>query len=259
MNIQIVSDLHLEVEAFRSKPAFTGINPACDADLVVLAGDIGRGIEGIGRFRNWPVPILYVHGNHELYGRQIDQAEEELRAACAGTRIFFMECDRIVADVLGDFPSVRFLGTTLWTHYRLFGDGRQEAAMTRCASGLNCHQMISKGERIFMPADALSLHAQSRTWLAGQVATPFDGKTVLITHHGISQKSVAFRYCDDLRSVGFSSDLEDLVAQADLWIHGHTHDSYDYRIGKCRVVVNPRRSRCVMVSAMKTVPLTHNW
>lgn len=25
-----------------------------------------------------------------------------------------------------------------------------------------------------------------------------------------------------------------------LWVHGHTHEAFDYRIGNTRVIVNPR-------------------
>jgi hypothetical protein len=28
--------------------------------------------------------------------------------------------------------------------------------------------------------------------------------------------------------------------QPDLWIHGHVHDSFDYQIGRTRIVCNPR-------------------
>jgi hypothetical protein len=48
------------------------------------------------------------------------------------------------------------------------------------------------------------------------------------------------RYAGDLLNAAFVSDLTPLVEQADRWIHGHIHDSFDYRVGKCRVVANPR-------------------
>ncbi len=48
------------------------------------------------------------------------------------------------------------------------------------------------------------------------------------------------RYRDDLLTAAFASDLDDLVAKATLWVHGHLHASADYRLGDCRVVANPR-------------------
>jgi hypothetical protein len=38
----------------------------------------------------------------------------------------------------------------------------------------------------------------------------------------------------------FVSDAESLLAGVDLWVHGHTHDSFDYRVGTTRVLCNPR-------------------
>jgi len=40
-------------------------------------------------------------------------------------------------------------------------------------------------------------------------------------------------------NAAFVSDLDDVVAKADFWIHGHVHDSFDYQVGKCRVLANP--------------------
>jgi hypothetical protein len=55
-----------------------------------------------------------------------------------------------------------------------------------------------------------------------------------------SLRSTAERFRDKLTTAGFTSNLDALVERTDLWIHGHTHDSYDYRIGRGRVVCNPR-------------------
>ena len=109
-----------------------------------------------------------------------------------------------------------------------------------CQHGLNCHFHIQSGSDRLKPVDALVLHQQSREWLANELAVPFAGKTVVITHHGIGWGSVAPKYREDILSAGFASDMTELVEQADLWIHGHTHHSHDFGVGKCRVVVNPR-------------------
>jgi hypothetical protein len=61
-----------------------------------------------------------------------------------------------------------------------------------------------------------------------------------VTHHGPHRNSVHPRYAGDLLNAAFVSNLTPLVEQADLWIHGHVHDSFDYIVGRCRVVANPR-------------------
>ena len=106
---------------------------------------------------------------------------------------------------------------------------------------LNDHLVIrtDAGER-FRPEDALREHELARAWLQEQLQHPYDGKTVVVTHHGPHPSSVHPRYAGDLTNSAFVSDLTSLVEQADCWFHGHVHDSFDYKVGKCRVVANPR-------------------
>ena len=148
-----------------------------------------------------------------------------------------MEQDTLI---LPGHSDVRFLGTTLWTDYLLFGREKQAVAMYECGEYLADHSQIRSQGRPFLPKDAMHRHVRSKAWLREQLETPFAGKTVVVMHHGCSMQSVAERWRSGLPSAGFSSDLTPLVEQADVWIHGHTHDSHRYQIGKCEVVVNPR-------------------
>lgn len=47
------------------------------------------------------------------------------------------------------------------------------------------------------------------------------------------------QYANDLTSSAYASNLDEVVSKADLWVRGHVHESFDYRIGPCRVVCNP--------------------
>jgi calcineurin-like phosphoesterase family protein len=87
---------------------------------------------------------------------------------------------------------------------------------------------------------ALSDHEQSRRWIEDQLALPYAGKTVVVTHHGPSARSIHPRYLGEPVNAAFVSELDGLVEKADLWLHGHVHDSFDYMVGDCRVVANPR-------------------
>lgn len=100
-------------------------------------------------------------------------------------------------------------------------------------------RLASKGYRKLRAADTAQFHAMHRSWLTERLAEPFDGKTVVITHMALSMRSVAEEYPGDPASAAFASRLDDLVSQTDVWAHGHMHDSFDYHIGKCRVVCNP--------------------
>ena len=91
MKIQLLSDLHLETEAFDPEPA-----PG--AELLVLAGDIDATWQGLARFANWPVPVLFVPGNHEFDGRDVDQVVPALRAHCAALGVRLLHRESLTAD-----------------------------------------------------------------------------------------------------------------------------------------------------------------
>ena len=77
---------------------------------------------------------------------------------------------------------------------------------------------------------------------SGALCEPFDGPTVVCTHHAPHRRSVAAQFDGDLLSAAFVSHLPELIEgpnAPDLWVHGHTHAALDYRVGKCRVVCNP--------------------
>ncbi len=57
MRLQIASDLHLEL-LYRF-PEFRAIEPADDADALILAGDIHSHTHAIHLFSDWPVPVYY--------------------------------------------------------------------------------------------------------------------------------------------------------------------------------------------------------
>lgn len=235
MKIQIASDLHLDL-----LPRLDGSPPTiierADADVLVLAGDIHDGCEGIDRFQAWNAgtDIIYVAGNHEYYGHVYRSKQAQIQARANEVGIHFLERSSVV------LKGVRFLGATLWTDYRLFEPRHsQPLAMHEAKQRLNDHRLIRMERGAFSPADALATHAQSRQWLKDELAKPFDGKTVVVTHHGPHPNSVHEKYKDDLLSSAFVSDLGDLLQGADLWIHGHVHDSFDYQIGRCRVIANP--------------------
>jgi Icc-related predicted phosphoesterase len=232
MRIQLASDLHLEMLA-RAWPQECLIAPAPGADVLVLAGDIDRGLRAIERFARWPVPVLYLAGNHEYYDSQWEQLRVEMRRAAAGTSVRLLDNDAVTLD------GVRFLGSTLWTDYRQSGSPQSEA-MEAAEGFLYDHRRILTHSGPFSAAQALDEHLRSRAWLARELSLDRASPTVVITHHGPHPASIHARFAGSPVNGAFVSDLTELVEQADLWLHGHVHDSFDYRVGRCRVVCNPR-------------------
>jgi hypothetical protein len=97
-------------------------------------------------------------------------------------------------------------------------------------------------DEVFSADDSARLFDRNAAWLAAELARPFDGPTVVITHHAPSPRSVHPRFAGSPLNAAFVSDLEHLIdpAHVKLWIHGHTHDSFDYTVNGVRVVCNPR-------------------
>lgn len=233
MKIQLASDLHLEFFQ-RDFPGTRLISPAAGADALVLAGDISNGTEAIELFHDWPVPVLYLAGNHEFYGYSFEKLREDLHRAAEGTSVRFMD------NSVVDFGGVRFLGCTMWTDYLLPCNRTQRQLMEVAELSLNDHRIIKTRGGVFMPAHALGEHNKSRAWLLNQLNTPYDGKTVVVTHHGPHPSSVHPRYIGEPLNAAFvSGNLEELLGKTSLWLHGHVHDSFDYVVNGCRVVANP--------------------
>ncbi len=229
MKLLILSDLHNEFAVF--EPAGTM------ADAVVLAGDIDNGDEGIAWARRaWPDrKIVYVAGNHEFYGGEYLETLASLRKSAAAHRVFLLQDDEVVIDGL------RFLGSTLWTDFEFFGAESKAEAMDEGQRRLNDFRLIRYGQSgTFTPSHSVDIHRRSLAWLRARLDEPFEGPTVVVTHHLPSMKSVAARFRDTPLSPCFVSNLDYLFGKMGLWIHGHTHDSFDYVANGTRVVCNPR-------------------
>lgn len=232
MNVLVLSDIHLEMQTYRPAPS--------GYDAVLAAGDIGLGLRGLEWLRQaFPDrPVLYVAGNHEYYGGAIPHLTDKLRAAAADGHVRFLENDTMVLD------GCRFLGCTLWTDFRLHGEGDAELdAVAEASSRMSDYKRIRHSPRYrrLHPGDLRNMHLASRTWLARELATPFRGPTVVITHHAPSAQSVPAALLATPISAAYASRLEPLMAShpVALWVHGHTHHGVDYRIGHTRVFSNP--------------------
>jgi len=251
MRIQLLSDLHLEVH-----PHFVP-QPAQGADLLVLAGDIGSyqsgsllpdadfGLARFSPLHGWPTPVLYLPGNHEYDGLDFDATHDRLRETCERLGMVWLE--REVLQIGG----VRFIGTTLWTDFDALGPQPEEPgadlaqllrAREKAYRAANYYLRKTGSVRAGKPMLAQEVREQAlvcQDWLRLALQQPHVGATVVVTHFAPSLRSADPRYGMTPGTAGFCNALDDLVARADLWLHGHLHAPSDYLHHGCRVVANP--------------------
>lgn len=232
MRIAILSDLHLTIAAMPM--------PKCDCDVLILAGDVARPQQAIEWARQSTVPVLYVPGNHEFYGGSLSGTLATLRQQAHGSNVHVLDKDEIQID------GVRFLCCTLWTDFRLFPTEALRAASvaegSRFMRDFSRIKVDDTSETLFSPAVSQQIFDQSVRWLDTKFAEPFDGVTVVVTHHAPSLGSINPKFADSLLNACFVSDLDAQITRwnPQLWVHGHTHDSYDYQVSNTRVVCNAR-------------------
>lgn len=232
MKIRILSDLHLELQNWNP--------PDTRADIIVLAGDIHSGTRGVEwARRHFPLlPILYVPGNHEFYGRDMEGTLWDLQNA---GRRFGVDVLHGRGVVIG---GVRFLGATLWTDFALHGadDLSLRRAMRDAKHGMSDFSVIRNGARgLFQPEHAQAMHFEQVCWMRERLTDEFPGPTVVITHHLPHPRSIQRKRWGSALNPSYASDLSHLMGPpVALWVHGHTHDSCDYVESGTRVVCNPR-------------------
>lgn len=224
MKLQLLSDLHLETEAFDPEPA-----PG--AELLVLAGDIDATWAAYERFAGWPVPVLVVAGNHEFDGRELDTAWPALRALCERWGLMLLQREEAVLTAASG-RRVRFVGTTRWSDFNLFGP----AGRTRAERAGAYFQRVMRSTRGGQPLDAAAVRVEGlacRAWLEQALSLPPSAPadaTVVVTHFAPSLRSADPRYGAQPGTASFCNADDDLIPRADVWLHGHLHCRHDYRV-----------------------------
>ncbi|MBR0793052.1 metallophosphoesterase [Bradyrhizobium manausense] len=249
MRLWVMSDIHLELTRGWDLPP---AEARPDFDVMIVAGDlIPRAERGVG----WLLervpgrPVVYVMGNHEPYGEDIDIDLEKARTAAAGTNIHVLQNDTVrVGNVI-------FAGATLWTDFALHGD--PHGAMVLAGDRMNDFKKIRRNsyKERFLPHHALTRHVKSWAFLEAEMRKPRgQDRLVVVTHHApVRQMSSAAsrRGIDYALDPAYRSDLTRLMVPApdegrgalrpaDLWLYGHTHESFDAVIGETRVVSNAK-------------------
>ena len=260
MKIQVASDLHLEFERqHKGKKDFIPFDlEHTDADVIVLAGDIGVGFKEESKFcerlaKDHGKPVIFVLGNHSFYGGgNVDRVRGQW-ANYKSDNVHYIDDGHHWS-----YKGVNFIGGILWTDFNNYNAWDMRIAeqmmndyrgcrMTQMDSGANNMHAFEKdgmtesSDYYFTPRRSVDEHLKTKEYM-DYMLRELEGTKVVVTHHLPSRRSGDIRYRDDSLNPAYYSNLDDWVRDKDiaLWVHGHTHGSNDYDIGGTRVVCNPR-------------------
>jgi len=240
--ILILSDIHLEFHWF--------FIPEMENEkdiIVVLAGDIGVAKKPhtymdfirntCGRFKD----VLWVFGNHEHYRGNFPTSHAKVFA-----EVFEFENLYILEKETEVIDGIAFIGATMWTDM----DNNNPMVMYDAKQFMNDYNQIRTGpesepwRQKLAPIDTVATFLRTKEFIFPEIEAQMKegNKVVVITHHLPSYLSIAERRKGDSLNGAYASELGNEIAYcgAELWIHGHTHDSSDYMIGDTRIICNPR-------------------
>ncbi|WP_105436334.1 metallophosphoesterase [Neorhizobium tomejilense] len=254
MKAWLISDMHItHVEFSRLQDISIP-----DADICICAGDISdiaqMSMEFLSRHISPRMPVITVLGNHDCYGTTIDAALKVAKQLTSGGNVTALENETVI---VGD---VRIIGATLWTDFEIpWGHDEEVPLPDRREVAINfCKHYVVDFREIYrsgwhktgMPGlltarELIGRHNVSRAFIERELSQPFEGRTVVLTHHAPTPWSLDPQFKGNPTNAAFVTDLTDLIEQGqpDLWVHGHVHRFSDYTVRKTRVICNPKGYR----------------
>ena len=243
MKVKVVSDLHLECCEHGH-----GVPDLGEGEVLILGGDIlcARHLKKDGPlkavYKNFLkkcadnfARVLYIAGNHEAYGYNYEGTWDVLKENLPDG-IHLME-DNVVK--IGDW---NFIGSTFWTDFRN-GNALEMMEAAQCMNDYKTIRITPKYRKM-NPDDTYAFHQKSKQFLLDQLELLKNQKIWVLTHHAPSYQSVHEKFKKNgIANGAYVSNLDGLILdhpEIKVWSHGHTHTSFDYKIGECRVVCNPR-------------------
>lgn len=224
MKIAIHSDLHLEGN---SLPNGFGSN-ASEIDLVVLAGDIGvrdletnlRDIKEVYKDSD----VLFIPGNHEFYGFDIYDREQQMLEICRSVDVQYLEVGRVF-----DKEGFRFIGNTGWSDTCSTNGFVHELENLKVEGAVSDFYRIRNDYegRKFSVKDMINISQAQKFAIATEiwVAKESGLKPVVITHFPPLMEVGNPMFGINFLSRYFHNDWSDLISKQSpyMWIYGHTH------------------------------------
>lgn len=238
IKVLVLADLHLDFWLGRQRDPFEALEPALLAalDALILAGDLSnrpkdRWPQVFGYLTRYVPPdrIYAFPGNHDFYEHSLDD-EARLAKICADHGVNYAQ------KAVLTFGTARLLCCTLWTDFKLHGD--VERSMQDAADGMNDYHYIRRiglaYDRI-RPMDTALVHADHVRWLNDQLAKPWPGSTIIITHHAPHRAMLG-----DMPwhlEPAYATDLTEMIEthRPTLWLSGHTHARAEVSLGETTI------------------------
>lgn len=230
MRIRLLSDLHTE---FGVSPAAETYSEYRGEDVVVLAGDIAVGAVGVAKvlehFAKIFPQVVYVPGNHEYYGSQVEEFDNEISDWCLGqANIHLLDRNSVVVG------EVEFVGATLWTNF-----GENIWAKMAAKKMINDFRSIKH----FSPDAAEARYNRDVEYIQQALQNRQARHTCVVTHFLPAQACIAPQYRNphDLTNLYFANGLDNYIGYLPetTWMFGHTHTPMDFCLGNTRLVCNP--------------------
>ncbi len=218
MQIQIASDLHLEFIHPKNQKKFIK-KLQSDAEIIVLAGDIcshHKLVETLSIFSEMYKHVIYVNGNHELYGTHIDRLRDKKQFL--PKNVHWLDNTSVIIE------NQRFIGCTLWFPYDSLNQ-IYEKEMNDFYSILNFREYVYKENE------------NSVKYLTENIKE----KDIVITHHLPSNKSIHSKYFDSQINRFFVCEMDEVIKKnkPSYWGHGHTHETFEYKLYDTQIIANP--------------------
>lgn len=239
----VISDLHFESIDDNIHKTYEEIVPEKIADYIILCGDIDnrtRAIYFIQYLIDLGYTVIYIPGNHEYEDSNFDHVDSYFEAV--DMKNFYYLNNSVV-----EFDNFRIIGSTLWASAGTLSIDPLDGPVFSESVDYFVRQKLK-----FM-IDFTSIHGfsvdkmaerfkKNYEFIVNECSKPFDGKTIVATHHAPSFESCLSRYRGNETNHAFASEMDCLIEmnKIDYWLHGHMHNSSDYFIGDTRVICNPR-------------------
>lgn len=237
MRVQVISDVHLEFRNYDVDELKSRGESRVESrvDLLIVAGDLMpwtkvnavRLQEVTDALSSMAGEVVYVAGNHEYYGTSPSRAHIVKNAIDEGPRDNVHIWTQFGIRKIG---GLTVAGGTMW-----YG-GNDVMRVANLDTGTYGRYQFSDYRHISNLSPWVYEEHDDFVYLLSE-----SKPDIVVTHHLPHPTSIHPRFAGDPSNVWFVSDQTKLIEKLTpkLWVHGHTHEAFDYVHDVTRIVANP--------------------